>query len=408
VTGHEIHPKQLRALLLLLVLVPLIPTALMLRFMVDAVQAERGVAREKLAGSYQQTLAAADAAFARQMSNRSTPPAPREVHNFYRGLLDQEVVVRVAEANGKPLTGISVPPREVLVQSSLRPLGLPWVVQVYLLDETVVDSLARQQSQVFAWTAGVAVVAIFGIAAAAALTVHQQLTLRELKSTSVATVAHELRTPLASMRMLVDTLREGRYRSPEQLSEYLELIAGENLRLSRLTENFLTLSRLERRAHGFTIAPVEPEEVARAAVQMLEAQLRAPGCEFLLDAPPDLPRVSADRDALLTVLLNLLENALKYTGDEKQIVLRIAADGAHVRFAVEDNGVGLSASERRQIFRPFYQVDQKLSRSQGGCGLGLSIVQEIVSAHRGKLQVDSEPGRGSTFTISLPAVTRIT
>jgi signal transduction histidine kinase len=118
--------------------------------------------------------------------------------------------------------------------------------------------------------------------------------------------------------------------------------------------------------------------------------------------------VSADRDALLTVLLNLLENALKYTGDEKQIVLRIAADGAHVRFAVEDNGVGLSASERRQIFRPFYQVDQKLSRSQGGCGLGLSIVQEIVSAHRGKLQVDSEPGRGSTFTISLPAVTRIT
>jgi signal transduction histidine kinase len=118
----------------------------------------------------------------------------------------------------------------------------------------------------------------------------------------------------------------------------------------------------------------------------------------------DLPSIRGDVDALVTALLNLLDNAWKYTGDKKHIVLRTEAHNGSVCFSVEDNGIGLTPREEKRVFRRFYQVDQGLSRSAGGCGLGLSIVQSIVEAHRGSVRVESEPGRGSTFTIEIPAL----
>jgi len=107
---------------------------------------------------------------------------------------------------------------------------------------------------------------------------------------------------------------------------------------------------------------------------------------------------------MITVLLNLLDNAHKYTGDEKRIELSVAAEGGNVRFAVRDNGVGLSRSAARKVFKRFYQADQRLSRSQSGCGLGLSIVRFIVDAHGGTIRVDSKLGQGSTFTVTIPGV----
>lgn len=404
VTPREIKPQQLRALLLLLVLVPLIPTALMIRFMIDAADGERGVALEKMGAAYQQTLTNASGAFKRHLSAREELPTPRDVHDFYRALLDREVVVRIADFEGKALTGLSIAPRKILAQSSLRAFQLPWIVQVYLLDETRAETLLRDQLHLYTWTIGVAVLAIFTIAAAAALTVNQQLTVRELRNTAVATVAHELRTPLASIRMFVDTLREGRYRSAEQMREYLDLIAAENLRLSRLTENFLTLSRLERRSHELEFSAIPASEIAAHAAQVLAPQLEAPGCVFTLEAPPGLPSLRADRDAVLTTLLNLLDNALKYTGPEKRILLRAVAEPGKVRFTVEDNGVGVDPAEQRRIFQPFYQTDQKLSRTRGGCGLGLSIVREIVEAHRGQFSVEAAADGGSRFHVLFPTV----
>jgi signal transduction histidine kinase len=106
---------------------------------------------------------------------------------------------------------------------------------------------------------------------------------------------------------------------------------------------------------------------------------------------------------MVTVLVNLLDNAYKYSGDEKQITLSAAAENGHVCFAVKDNGIGLSSRETKRIFKRFYQVDQRMSRSAGGCGLGLSIVKFVVTAHRGTVWVESQPGRGSTFVVSLPA-----
>jgi len=402
VTLHEIKPKQLRALLLLLVLVPFIPMVLMLRFMLDALTGERDAAMERAAGVYQQTLVNAGPSLTKHLASKPGGQRPEDARNFYRGLFDREIEVAIAEAGGSIVAGPSVPPGKLVAQSQLRHLDLPWQVRLYLVDDSAIKETVRVQFKIYAWTALITVVAICAIAAAAGLTVSRQLRLHELKNTSVATVAHELRTPLASMRLLVDTLREGRCRTEEQRREYLDLIAAENLRLSRLTDNFLTHSRLDRGQHAFTFAPVALRGVIDQAVSALRAKLNAPGCDFTLDIVEPLPDLTADHDGLLTVLTNLLENALKYTDDEKRISLRARATSNTVVFTVTDNGVGLTRTERKRIFEPFFQTDQKLTRAREGCGLGLAIVREIVTAHGGAIDVESEPGNGSAFMVTLP------
>ena len=406
-TPHEIRPKQLRGLLLLLVLVPLIPTALMLRFMADALRGERTAALERNRALYQQSLLAAGASFGKHLAARTSKITPQEAHNFYRGLLDRTVAIRIVDAAGRPLTAPTLPEGLQIAQASLNEFDLPWAVQLHLLDRTPIDDAAREQAQRYLWIGAGAVAAILAIAIAAGLAMSRQLRLQELKTTAVATVAHELRTPLASMRMLVDTLRDGRYHDEQQLHEYLALIGSENERLSRLTENFLTLARLERGTEKLDAAPLEVRSVIDDALRPFRARLEAPGCRFVLEIADPPCRPLADRDALITILGNLIDNALKYTGAEKQIALRVRADAGHATFAVSDNGLGLSAADRQSVFAPFFQADRKLSRAGSGCGLGLSIVQRLVAALGGKITVESEPGRGSTFTVRLPIAPEI-
>src|SRR5262249_41910543 len=128
-----------------------------------------------------------------------------------------------------------------------------------------------------------------------------------------------------------------------------------------------------------------------------------PGCRLEFQSPPALPAVVADADALVTALINLLDNAYKYSGDNKHVTLSASAYNGSVSFAVKDNGIGLSPRETKRIFKRFYQVGQRMPRRVGGCGLGLSIVKSIVTAHHAQIKVKSEPTRGSTFPLILPA-----
>jgi len=401
--SSEIKPKQLRALLFLLVLLPLIPTVLMVRFVIDAVQNEQAMAREKLGASYQQTLSNANAALARHLAAHPGMMDAHAVHQFYRDLLAREVAVRVTDAQGNALTGLSIPAGNPIAQTALKDVELPFLVQLFLLDDAAMNISLKEHARAYAWTVILAVIAIFSIAGIAAITVSRQIALRELKSTSAATVAHELRTPLAAMRVLIDTLREGRCRNEAQLREYLDLIAGENARLSRLTDNFLTLSRLEHREHAFAPEPTPARQVAEQAVRALQPKLTHPAVRFTLELGQPVPEIYVDAEAMTTVLTNLLENALKYTEEEKAIGLRVWHDRGNVIFTVSDNGFGLSREERRHVFEPFYQADRKLSRVRAGCGLGLSIVKHIVTAHHGKVTVTGAPGKGSAFHVLLPA-----
>jgi signal transduction histidine kinase len=217
----------------------------------------------------------------------------------------------------------------------------------------------------------------------------------------VSAVSHELKTPLASMRLLVDALLQDERLDPAKTRDYLQLMAVENARLSRLIENFLTFSRLERNRHRFTLTPTNPSDVVREALTAMADRVRgdrAPSVEI----DPDLPAIAADRDALVTALLNLLDNAYKYTPANRRIAVRAFREGDHVVLAVEDNGIGIPQREQKRIFRRFYRVDQRLARETAGSGLGLSIVDAIVRAHGGRVHVMSRPEQGSTFAVYVP------
>ena len=151
------------------------------------------------------------------------------------------------------------------------------------------------------------------------------------------------------------------------------------------------------------MARSSPAAIARAAAEVVKTKFSKGRCRFEINICEDLPDVLADRDAMVTVLVNLLDNAYKYSYDDKQIGLRVFTEDGQVCFCVSDNGTGMSRRSARKIFNRFYQADRSLSRHTEGCGLGLSIAKFIVDAHKGSISVESKPGKGSTFTVRLPA-----
>ena len=268
------------------------------------------------------------------------------------------------------------------------------------------DETSQQRRAVHVWIALLVIAATCVLAWLLANVLRRRLRLAKLKNDLVATVSHELKTPLASIRLLVDTLLEANgsttnENSPIHVREYLELIAQENTRLTRLIDNFLTFSRMERGMQRFDFQVIDVREVIhQAATVFREHWDDADECLQVDEGPPAW--ISGDLDALVTAVVNLLENARKYSGEQKQIVLSAGTDGDQVTLSVRDNGIGLSTRAASHVFDRFYQVDQSVARTQGGCGLGLSIVRAIVQAHGGQVRVDSQPKTGSTFTLRLP------
>jgi len=278
-----------------------------------------------------------------------------------------------------------------------------WQLALNLEGTNPFQSASKQRIATYVWTgilmtAGIAILFLF-----MAGYLLRQVRLTRLKNDLISTVSHELKTPLSSMRLLVDTLRNGHYQNAQLVQEYLQVIAKENARLSRLIEEFLTFSRMERRKTKFDRSVLQTHEIVQSALEAIGDRLHAPGCRLDLELAPEMPSIVGDRDALITVLVNLLDNAIKYTGDTKKIRLRGFTSDGNVCFEIQDNGIGFPRSASKKIFDRFYQVDHTLSRSAGGCGLGLSIVQFIVTAHNGSITARSQPGKGSTFTVQLPA-----
>ncbi len=278
-----------------------------------------------------------------------------------------------------------------------------WNMLLYLEGPDPFAAAAESRNALYLWTGGLGIALVAVLAAAMVAFLYRQARLTRLKNDLIATVSHELKTPLSSMRVLVDTLLEGRCTDDRQATEYLRLIAKENERLSRLIDNFLTFSRMERNKRAFELAEADLNEIVREAVAAVEERFAGPGSRLEVDLAAGLPAVRVDRDALVTVVLNLLDNAWKYSGDAQLVHLRTYAAGGSACIEVADNGIGMSRRTARRIFERFYQADRSLARSAGGCGLGLSIVKFILDAHGGSIDVASRPGVGSTFTVALPA-----
>jgi signal transduction histidine kinase len=225
--------------------------------------------------------------------------------------------------------------------------------------------------------------------------------LSRLKTDFVANISHELRTPLTSVRLFAETLRDGRAESPEEVRECVEQLSAESERLSRMVEKLLDWSRLEAGRATLELEKTEVPALLDRIGTAYRAQQLPAGYETQLE--PHLPPVNVDPDAMAQVVLNLLHNAVKYTGDEKRIRLRARRAGRNVAIEVEDNGPGVRPQDRKRIFERFYRADDLLSRKTEGTGLGLAISRKIVELHGGKIELDSRVGEGSTFRVVLPA-----
>jgi signal transduction histidine kinase len=233
--------------------------------------------------------------------------------------------------------------------------------------------------------------------------VRREVHLARLKSDFVANVSHELKTPLALIRLFAETLELGRVPSEEKAQQYYRVINKESHRLTQLINNILDFSRIEAGRREYRLAPADVSRIVAEVVEAYRFQIEQQGFMFEVEVEPGLPRVVADKEALAQALLNLVNNALKYTRDEKFLKLRVYRRGEdQVAVSVTDRGIGVAKGEQQKIFEKFYRAEDSLVHETKGSGLGLSLVKHIMEAHGGSVEVESAPGKGSTFTLVLP------
>ena len=237
----------------------------------------------------------------------------------------------------------------------------------------------------------------------------REVRIAELRSQFVSSVSHELKTPLTSIRMFADILlmrgsSNGSSESvePKVQTEYLETIVNESERLTRLLNNVLDFSRIERGQKNYHMESASLTDIVNAAARTMRFPLADEGFDFRVSVADGIPPASVDRDAVEQAILNLLSNAMKYSGESREIDLKLYAENGSALIQVTDHGVGISEKEQKRIFEKFYRVPTPENRAIPGTGLGLALVAHIAEAHGGRVEVESEPGKGSTFSIRLP------
>lgn len=232
----------------------------------------------------------------------------------------------------------------------------------------------------------------------------REANLSELQADFVSKVSHELRTPLTSIRLFVETMERSRG-DAATMDQCLSALSRETERLTHRIERLLDWGRMEAGRKQYELKPEAVTTIVDDAVKALEPiRFRHADVQFSTDIEPDIGSVEVDRAAMLDALINLLSNAVKYGGSPPVVTLRVHAMPGHggVAFEVTDNGEGIPRTEHRRIFEKFYRIDDRLSRQREGSGLGLAIVKHVVRAHRGRIQLDSAQGKGSTFRLIFP------
>jgi signal transduction histidine kinase len=232
--------------------------------------------------------------------------------------------------------------------------------------------------------------------------ISREMNLARLKSDFVANVSHELRTPLALIRLYAETLELGRLNSKEKYQEYFRIIREESERLTALINNILDFSRIEAGRKEYEFKETNLAELVRTTLESYRFQIEQNGFAFEENISTDVPPVTVDREAIARSLLNLVNNALKYSRDKKYIGVNLYRANGSVNLEVCDHGIGISPDEQEKIFEKFYRCGDPLVHNIKGSGLGLSLVRHIARAHGGDVKVESAPEKGSKFIIALP------
>jgi two-component system phosphate regulon sensor histidine kinase PhoR len=223
-----------------------------------------------------------------------------------------------------------------------------------------------------------------------------------LKSDFVSGVSHELKTPITLIRLYSETLLRGTAATTEERNDFCRIIMRESDRLGRMVDRVLTFSRVERGAQAYKFEEGDVAPVVERIVEDYFGYFELSGFRLERRLATSLPKVRFDAAALSQAIVNLMENALKYSGESRDITVSLKSNGRLVTFEVEDHGLGVPVEEQKRIFERFYRVPN--GDGQGGYGLGLFLVQHIMTAHGGFAEVESQPGKGSTFRLNLPTV----
>jgi signal transduction histidine kinase len=232
--------------------------------------------------------------------------------------------------------------------------------------------------------------------------VSKEMALARLKSDFVSNVSHELRTPLALIRLYAETLELGRITTPEKKQEYYRIVRKESERLTALINNILDFSRIEAGHKEYEFRQTDIADLVRNTLDSYRYQIEQQGFAFEESIDPNLPTVQVDREAIARALVNLVNNALKYSADEKFLGVKLYRANGAVKLEVIDHGIGITRREQSKIFEKFYRTGDPLVHNTKGSGLGLSLVRHITQAHGGDIAVESTPGKGSRFILSLP------
>jgi signal transduction histidine kinase len=232
--------------------------------------------------------------------------------------------------------------------------------------------------------------------------VSKEMALARLKSDFVSNVSHELRTPLALIRLYAETLELGRITTQDKKQQYYRIIRKESERLSALINNILDFSRIEAGHKEYEFRETDIAELVRNTLDSYRYQIEQQGFALEENIDSNLPAVPVDREAIARALVNLVNNALKYSCEEKFLGVKLYRDNSVVKLEVADHGIGIERRDQSKIFEKFYRAGDPLVHNTKGSGLGLSLVRHITQAHGGEIAVESTPGRGSKFIMSLP------
>jgi len=293
---------------------------------------------------------------------------------------------------------------EQKVLAVVVPLAPPmnvWAIEASIVNPYVGSGLQNYRFITLLFGSFAVLIVLFG-AALAVRGLSRESDAMQLRAALIANVSHELRTPLSMIRLGAETLKRGSSLGTKERADLEDSILREVIHLSHLVENVLDVARLQKTSKPLSVRAVNPEELINSVVTNYESWILSKGFEFELHINDEIEEQMWERESLSRALLNLIDNAMKYSGDEKFLAVALSATPSEVEIAVSDHGIGIRSQDLGKIFEPYYRSDFSDTTTKRGAGLGLTLVNQIVNSHGGRVEVESVPGSGSTFRMTFP------
>jgi signal transduction histidine kinase len=316
---------------------------------------------------------------------------------------DSSLTWSLKDASGRTFFRRGAPIKDDrIIQVSFAHHFPPWTLNLHLKGLPVNQKIVDMTSSIYFF---ILVLAFFVLITGSVLSLrsfHNQLEVTRQKNNFVTAVSHEFRSPLTAIRQLSEMLQQGRIRSESRRKEYYGMLVEESERLGLMVNNLLDFNKMNRMKRVFQKRVIDAGQRILQVTARMRQRTASGGYIIDTTVPPDIPPLTADPDAFDQALINLIDNAVKYSGDEKHIRVCAWVENSYLVISVQDRGIGIPDGEKKRVFSQFFRGESSQVRAQGGCGLGLTLVRQIMEAHFGTIDVSSESGNGSDFRLKFP------